>query len=57
MEAIYNGRTFKFRPCDTEGLTQAELQKKVDETGKIQYEPGRKWLVVRGVGYAWEVEK
>ena len=55
MTAIYNGRKFAFRPCDTDGLTQEELQKRVNETGKMQYEPGAKWLVVRGVGYGWEV--
>lgn len=55
MTVKYNGREFKFRPCDTCGLTQEELQKLTDETGRMQYEPGAAWLVVRGVGYGWEV--
>ena len=55
MKVKYNGRTFEFRSCDTQGITQEELQKRTDETGRMQYEPGRAWLVVRGVGYGWEV--
>lgn len=56
MKVKYNGRTYEFRACDTQGLTQEELQKRTDETGRMQYEPGNAWLVVRGVGYGWEVE-
>lgn len=55
MTAIYNGRTYEFRPCDTEGLTAERLQKLVDEIGHMQYEPRMAYLVVRGVGYGWEV--
>lgn len=55
MTATYNGRTYEFRACDTQGLTQADLQRAVDERGKMQYEPNAKWLVVRGIGYGWEV--
>ena len=55
MTAIYNGRTYAFRICDTKNITGEELQKLVDTVGKLQYEPGRVWLVVRGVGYGWEV--
>lgn len=51
----YNGRKYKFRECDTKNLTQEEMQKMTDETGKMQYEPNAKWLVVRGIGYGWEV--
>lgn len=58
MTAIYNGRKFAFRPCDTaaKGMTQDELQKKVNETGYMQYERNMAWLVVKNVGYGWEVE-
>ena len=55
MKATYNGRVFEFRPCDTAGLTSEELQRLVDTNGKMQYEPNASWLVVRGVGYGWEV--
>lgn len=56
MTVTYNGRKFKFRPCDVQNLTQEELQKKADETGYMQYEPNASWLVIRGVGYGWEAE-
>lgn len=56
MKVKYNGRYFEFRKCDTENITQEELQQMVDKTGHMQYEPNRSWLVVRGVGYGWEVE-
>lgn len=52
----FNGRNFKFRECDTKDLTQEEMQRMTDETGKMQYEPNAQWLVVRGIGYGWEVE-
>ena len=55
MKVQYNGREYAFRPCDTVGLTQEELQKMVNEKGYMQYEPNAQWLVVRGVGYGWEV--
>lgn len=55
MTVKFNERTYEFRECDTTGITQAELQRKADETGKIQYEPGAVWLVIPGVGYGWEV--
>ena len=57
MTAIYNGREYGFRPCDTKGITEEELQKAVDERGHMQYEPRAVWLVVPGIGYGWEVEK
>lgn len=55
MKAYYNGRCYEFRACDTVKLTQEKLQRLVNKTGYIQYEPGAAWLVVRGVGYGWEV--
>ena len=54
MKAVYNNRTYEFRVCDTKHLTQEELQQKVTKTGRLQYEPGRAWLFVSGVGYGWE---
>ena len=55
MEVKYNGRKFKFRPCDTEAVTQEELQEMVDRIGYMQYEINRSWLVVSGIGYGWEI--
>ncbi len=51
----FNGRNYKFRECDSKDLTQEEMQRMTDETGKMQYEPNASWLVVRGIGYGWEV--
>ena len=58
MFAMYNDRKFAFRPCDTaaKGMTQDELQKLVTETGYMQYEKNMAWLIVKNVGYGWEVE-
>lgn len=59
MIVKYNGRNFKFRACDTNGITQEELQKLVNEVGRMQYDTYgmsvKAWLVVRGIGYGWEV--
>lgn len=52
----FNGRKYTFRPCDVDNISEEELQKKANECGKIQYEPnGNKWLVVKDVGYGWEI--
>ena len=60
MKAKYNGRNYMFRECDTEHVTQEELQRIVDETGRLQYDVyGMRvetHLVVKGIGYGWEVE-
>lgn len=53
----YNGRYYKFRECDTKDLTQEEMQKMTDESGKMQYEPNAVWLVVHGIGYGWETTR
>lgn len=47
--------TYAFRPCDTVGKTQEEVQKLADEKGYMQYEPNRAWLVIPGIGYGWDV--
>lgn len=57
MRVNFRGRIYEFRECDTTGISQEDLQKLTDETGKMQYEPGGAWLVVKGIGYGWEVEK
>lgn len=54
MEVVYNGRWYAFRPCDTRGMAQEEVQRMATNTGRMQYEPGHAWLVVPGIGYAWE---
>ena len=52
----FNGRKYTFRPCDVENISEEELQKKANECGKMQYEPnGKVWLVVKEVGYGWEI--
>lgn len=56
MRVTYNERTFEFRACDTKGITQEELQRMTDANGEMVYEPNRSWLLVRGVGYGWEVK-
>lgn len=56
MTVKHNGRTYAFRECDTKGLTAEQLQAMADATGFMQYEPSAAWLVIRGVGYGWEVE-
>lgn len=55
MKVKYNGREYEFRECDTEGITQEQLQELADSTGHLQYEPTAAWLVVKGIGYGWEV--
>lgn len=55
MRVIYSGRFYEFRECDTEGISQEELQELADNTGYLQYEPTAAWLVVKGIGYGWEV--
>ena len=57
MRVIYSGRFYEFRECDTEGISQEELQELTDKTGHMQYEPGRALLVVKGIGYGWEVQE
>ena len=52
----FRGKRYAFRPCDTQGRTQEEVQKLTDEFGYMQYEPHAVWLLVPGVGYAWETE-
>lgn len=56
MTVEYNGRIYRFRECDTQNITQEELQKRAKK-GKMQYEPHAVWLVVPGVGYGWETEE
>lgn len=51
MTVKFNGRSYRFRECDTENITKEELQKRATETGKMQYEPNAAWLVIPGVGY------
>ena len=52
----FNGRKYTFRPCDVENISEEDLQKKVNECGKMQYESnGNKWLVVKDIGYGWEI--
>ena len=52
----FNGRKYTFRPCDVENISEEELQEKVNQCGKMQYEPnGNNWLVVKDVGYGWEI--
>jgi hypothetical protein len=53
----FNGRYYKFRECDTKNLSQEEMQKMTDKSGKMQYEPNAVWLVVDGIGYGWEIER
>ena len=55
MKVTYNGRTYEFRACDTKDITQEELQELATKTGYMQYEPNASWLVIRGIGYGWEV--
>lgn len=55
MRVEYSGRFYEFRKCDTEGISQEKLQELTDKTGYMQYEPGVAWLVVKDIGYGWEV--
>lgn len=55
MTVKYNGGDYRFRECDTKNITKEELQKRVTETGKIQYERNGSWLVVPGIGYGWRL--
>lgn len=57
IRVTYNGRIYEFRPVDTKGMSQEEVQALTDKYGRMQYDPRAVWLVVRGVGYGWEVEK
>ena len=49
MIITYNGRTYKFRECDTRDIKQEELQVLANEKGKLQYEPRTVWLIVPGI--------
>ena len=52
----FNGRKYTFRPCDVENISEEELQKRVNKCGEIQCEPnGNKYLIVKDVGYGWEI--
>ena len=52
----FNGRRYAFRPCDVENISEEDLQKRVNECGKMRCEPnGNKWLVVKDIGYGWEI--
>ena len=52
----FNGRKYTFRPCDIENISEEDLQKKANECGEVRYEPnGNKWLVIKDVGYGWEI--
>lgn len=55
MKISFNHRTYEFRKCDVENITQDELQRLADERGHMQYEPRMSWLVIPGIGYGWEV--
>lgn len=55
MTVSYNGRTYEFRACDTQHVTADQLQRLADENGHLQHDPHAVWLVIRGVGYGWEV--
>lgn len=55
MDVIFHGDAFRFRPCDTKGITPEALQELANKTGKMQYEPNNSWLVIKGVGYGWRV--
>lgn len=55
MTIVWRGRKFGFRECDVKGMTKAEVEAKAAEVGKMQYEPRAAWLVVKGIGYGWEV--
>lgn len=55
MKVVYNGRTYEFRACDTKNTTHEQLQELVSTVGYMQYEVGAAWLVVKGIGYGWEV--
>ena len=57
IRVTYNRRVYEFRPCDTKGKTQEEVQALTDKHGRMQYEPHAVWLVVRGIGYGWEVSE
>ena len=54
MTVTYYGYIYRFRPCDTQNITEEELQKRATETGKIQYDRNGAWLIVPGIGYGWE---
>lgn len=56
MYAIHYGTSYEFRPCDTERLTQEQLQELADKHGYMQYELRAAWLVIPGVGYGWKIE-
>lgn len=60
MRVTYKGKTFEFRPCDTESVTQEELQDMAYTDGEIQYDVyGMRvetHLVIHGIGYGWVVD-
>lgn len=52
----FNGRKYTFRPCDVENISEEDLQKKANECGEMKYEPnGNHWLLIKDVGYGWEI--
>ena len=55
MTINFEGYEFMFRGCDTVGMTEEDLERAANNTGRIQYDPGCTWLLVPGVGYGWLV--
>lgn len=55
MTVVFRGRTYKFRKCDTQNITQYELQNAADKRGYMAYERKGAWLIIPDIGYGWEV--
>lgn len=58
MLIYFRGEMYKFRECDTEGMTEAHVIARSDEHGELRKKAnGEICLYVRGIGYARLVEQ
>ena len=51
MVITWQNTKYYFRECDTKGMTEEDVQKAADESGRLRYEPNMAWLMIPGIGY------
>lgn len=51
-----NGSRYIFRACDVKEYTLEQVQRRANESGRIQYEANNVWLVIPGIGYGMRME-
>ena len=51
-----NGSRYIFRACDVKKYTLEQVQRRANESGRVQYEQNNVWLVIPGIGYGMRME-